>query len=260
MPVLEQILARLDAGYDFSGWHWQSNTPPEYVCISAVLVQHTNWRNVERALERLREAGVVSLDAVLRLPEDELAELIRPAGTPVPKARRLRALAQLAAEHGGLDGLLALPTRELRARLLATYGIGPETADAIVLYAAGRPVFQVDAYTVRLFRRLGLGPEKDRYESWQRWFEEALCAPSPRPAAGGEGAGDVETYRRYHGLIVLHGKQTCRPKPLCEGCCLLAICDMGREIVAGRASARQRSGARQAEACPTGWNGGGSSC
>ena len=216
--TLLNILARLDAAYDFSGWHWQSSTPPEYICITAVLVQHTNWSNVERALERLRAAGALSLEAVLRLPEDELAELIRPAGTPMPKARRLRAFAQLAAEHGGLDRLLALPVGELRARLLATHGIGPETADAIVLNAAGRPVFQVDAYTVRLFRRLGLGPEGNAYESWQRWFEEALPP-------------DADLYRRYHGLIVLHGKQTCRPRPRCAGCCLLEVCPTGQEVV-----------------------------
>ena len=99
--------------------------------------------------------------------------------------------------------------------LLATYGIGPETADAMVLNAAGRAVFQVDAYTVRTFRRLGLGPENDAYHAWQRWFEAAL--PS-----------DTETYRRYHGLIVLHGKQTCRPRPRCRACCLLDICPTGR--------------------------------
>src|SRR3989337_454273 len=93
--TLTAVLDRLDGAYDHSSWHWQTDTPPEYVCISAVLVQHTNWSNVERALERLRAAGACSLDAVLRLPEDELAELVRPAGTPLTKARRLRALAQL---------------------------------------------------------------------------------------------------------------------------------------------------------------------
>ena len=214
----EDVLARLDAAYDFDGWHWQPQTPPEYICISAVLVQHTAWANVERALERLRTAGACSLEAALRLSEEELAALVRPAGTPLTKARRLRALAQLAEEHGGLDRLLALPAGELRARLLATYGVGPETADAILLYAAGRPVFQVDAYAVRLFRRLSLGPERDGYGAWQRWFEEALPP-------------EVSRYRRYHGLIVLHGKGTCRPRPRCSGCCLLDLCPTGQERV-----------------------------
>jgi len=243
---LSAIFARLDAAYDYAGWHWQPHTAPDYVCISAVLVQHTNWTNVERAIDRLRDAGEVSLDAIADLPEEALAELVRPAGTPVVKARRLRALARLAHEHGGLDALLALPAARLRDKLLATHGIGPETADAILLYAAGRPVFEVDAYTVRLFRRLGLGPEANTYDAWQRWFEEALRArspPAPLPRGGrgvaagrGEGA-NTETYRRCHGLIVLHGKQTCRPKPRCAGCCLLDVCPTGQNTIAAQASA-----------------------
>ena len=225
--TLEKILARLDRAYDFDGWHWQPHTPPPYVCISAVLVQHTAWANVERALARLQAAGACSLEAVLGLAEEALAELVRPAGTPLTKARRLHALARLAAEHGGLDRLLALPADELRPRLLATQGIGPETADAILLYAAGRPVFEVDAYTLRIFRRLGIGPEGGRYEAWQRWFEEALPP-------------EVATYRRYHGLIVLHGKQTCRPRPRCEGCCLLELCPAGRERLGVTATSSRR--------------------
>jgi len=215
--ALEAVFARLDAAYDYSGWHWQAGTPPDYVCLSALLVQHTSWANVERALERLRAAGALSLVTVLRLSEDELAELVRPAGTPRAKARRLQTLARLAADHGGLDRLLALPSGQLRSLLLATYGIGPETADAILLYAAGRPAFVHDAYAGRLFRRLGLGPEgSDSYATWQRWFEAALPP-------------EVGAYRRYHGLIVLHGKSTCRPRPRCAGCCLLDVCPTGRE-------------------------------
>ncbi len=214
---LESVLARLDAVYDFRAWHWQPHTSAEYVCISAVLVQHTNWANVERALERLESAGACSLNAIRTLAERQLTELVRPAGMPLVKARRLSNLAQLAHEQGGLGRLLKLPTDELRARLLATDGIGPETADAIMLNAAGRPVFQVDAYTIRTFRRLGLGPEGNGYERWRRWFEEAL-------------ASDAETYRRYHGLLVLHGKQTCRPRPRCDECCLLDRCPTGRNL------------------------------
>jgi endonuclease-3 related protein len=217
---LEHILQQLDAAYDYPGWHWQPETPPDYVCISAVLVQHTNWANVESALDRLAEAGALSLAAIASLPEDRLADLVRPAGTPAVKARRLRALAELAASRGGLESLLALPPAELRPLLLATDGVGPETADAILLYAAGRPVFEIDAYTTRIFRRLGLGPEGDRYYDWQHWFESAL----PQ---------DVETYRRYHGLLVLHGKLTCRPRPRCAGCCLLDCCATGRSTQEG---------------------------
>jgi len=223
--VVRDVLRRLDGAYDYSDWHWQPDTAPDYVCISAVLVQHTNWANVERALERLRAAEALSLAAIARLDEAALAELIRPAGTPIVKARRLLAFARLAADAGGLEPLLALPAGELRDRLLATPGLGPETADAILLYAAGRPVFEVDAYTVRIFRRLGFGAERDGYDAWQRWFESALPP-------------DLETYRRYHGLLVLHGKRTCRPQPQCEGCCLREVCATGR---ASLETARQAS-------------------
>jgi endonuclease-3 related protein len=232
---LHAILQRLDAAYDYSAWHWQPDTPPDDICIGALLVQHTNWSNVERALERLRDAGALSLAAIARLPEARLAELVRSAGTPLVKARRLRALAQLAGGHGGIDALLALPTDELRATLLATPGIGPETADAILLYATGRPVFEIDAYTIRIFRRLGLGPESARYDAWQRWFQEGLPPDATgSPPRVGEGLGEgsaTRLYRRYHGLLVLHGKQTCRPKPRCAQCCLLDVCETGRNAI-----------------------------
>lgn len=217
---IREVFSRLDAAHDFSGWHWQAETSPEYVCISAILVQHTNWANVEQAIHRLRAAWAFSLATIALIGEETLAELVRPAGTPLVKARRLRALADAALEAGGIERLLALPTDELRARLLATHGIGPETADAIVLNAAHRAVFQVDAYAKRIFRRLGVGPERDAYDAWQRWFE-TQTAPDP------------ETYRRQHGLIVLHGKATCRPKPICASCCLVELCETGRGSAAG---------------------------
>jgi endonuclease-3 related protein len=215
LPALAAILSRLEAAYDYSAWHWQAETPPDYVCISAILVQHTNWRNVERALGRLDEADALSLEAIGRLEEERVADLVRASGTPTVKARRLLALARLAGEHGGLDAMLALPQDELRRALLATHGIGPETADAIVLYASGQRSFVIDAYTTRLFRRLGIGPERNTYDAWQRWFEDAI--PS-----------NTEAYRRWHGLIVLHGKTTCRPKPKCAECRLVEKCRTGQ--------------------------------
>ncbi len=213
---LRNVLGLLDSAYDFDAWHWQPETGPDYICISAVLDQHTSWRNVEHAVAALNAAGACSLAAIDRLPEQELASLIRPAGTQRMKARRLRSLARLASERGGLRSLLSLPAGELRPLLLATHGIGPETADAILLYAAGHAVFQVDAYTVRIMRRLGLGPENDGYEDWQRWFQQALPA-------------DVDAYRRDHALFVLHGKERCQPQPRCDGCCLLEACPAGQE-------------------------------
>ncbi len=217
--ALLEIYRRLEEACHVDGWHWRADSDWFEVCTGAVLVQHTAWANVEKALTRLREAGAFSHRAIVSLPEEELAELVRPAGMSLQKARRLKAFAALVERHGGAEGLFALPTDQLRAALLGTHGIGRETADAVLLHAAHRPVFVVDAYTVRLFRRLGLGPEGNRYETWQRWFEERL--PEGR-----------ELYRRYHAAIVLHCKETCRARPRCAGCCLLDVCATGRELVA----------------------------
>lgn len=217
---LYDVLAR---EHPWNEWHWREDTPPLVQCLSAILVQHTNWQNVDRALERLERAHALSLDALRALRDEDLAELVRPAGTPLTKARRLKAFVALVDREAGgdLGRLLSRPVGELRAMLLATPGIGEETADAIALYSAGKPVFVVDAYTRRLFRRLGLGPESDRYGDWQRWFEERL-----RGARESEDL--VALYRRYHAYIVLHSKRVCRARPLCGRCVLRPMCRTGR--------------------------------
>jgi endonuclease-3 related protein len=216
--ALLDIYRRLEAACHVDRWHWRADSDWFEVCAGAILVQHTAWANVEKALARLRGAGAFSLQAVVSLAEEELAELVRPAGMPLQKARRLKAFAALVERHGGAAGLFALPSDQLRAALLATHGVGRETADAVLLHAAGRPVFVVDAYTVRLFRRLGLGPQGSRYDTWQRWFQERL--PPER-----------ELYRRYHAAIVLHCRETCRARPRCPGCCLLDVCPTGLQVV-----------------------------
>jgi endonuclease-3 related protein len=213
---LLDVLARLEAHYDLDRWHWRPDTPPLDVCLGAILVQHTTWRSVEVALDRLRAAAAFDLESILSLPETELAELVRPAGLPLTKARRLHAFARLGTDAGGLDALLALDAAELRVRLLATPGIGPETADVILLFAAQALVFVHDAYAARLCRRLGLGPERDSYSAWQRWFEAGL----PR---------DLRVYQRLRAGIVTHCKETCRSRPLCERCPLLSMCPYGQE-------------------------------
>ena len=215
---LRAIYRALAAEYSYDEWHWNEALlrGPLDMPVSAVLVQHTTWQNAERALEQLREAGALDAGVLLSLPEDRIAALTRVSGTPTVKARRLRALAAVIVVAGGIDALLALPADELRARLLATHGIGPETADAIVLYAAGRPAFVVDAYAQRLFRRIGIGPESDRYADWQRWLEGELA---------GE---DAAYFQRYHAYIVFHCKRVCRAVPRCASCLLAAGCDEGR--------------------------------
>lgn len=213
---LMTVHERLSAHYDLDRWHWREDTGPLDVCLGAILVQHTSWTNVEHAIERLYGAGVDSLEKIVVLPEDELALLVRPVGTPLTKARRLQTFAALVLDHGGFEGLFAIPASELRALLLATNGIGPETADVILLYGARLPVIVHDAYTARLFRRLGTGPERDSYERWQSWLNAHL------PVDG--------VYRRaHHAAIVVHCKLTCRTRPKCIECPLLSLCAFGQE-------------------------------
>ncbi len=220
-PLLD-IYDVLHAVYRDEIWHWMPDVArqPMDIVAGAILVQHTTWTNAERALEALRDAGVLDAAALASMPESEIAALVRVSGTPTVKAKRLRALCQTIQRNGGIDAFLAQPADSLRAQLLATHGVGPETADSIALYAGGRPLFVIDAYTRRLFGRLGLRPPADTYDMWQRWFEESL---SP------EGRGTVELYRRYHGYIVLHSKALCRTAPRCARCPLLAHCPEGQQ-------------------------------
>jgi endonuclease-3 related protein len=214
-PSIPEIFDLLHARYGGEPWHWSpphARGPMDVIC-GAVLVQHTAWPGAERALEALRDATSLDPAAIAAMPDDELAALIAMSGTPRVKARRLRAMADTIIDEGGLDGLFVLPDAELRQRLLATHGIGPETADAIMLYAAGRRTFVVDAYARRVFGRLGIAPaDGDGYGSWQRMFASSL------PDAGAEAFG------RHHAHIVLHAKATCRPRPRCEACALSARC------------------------------------
>jgi len=213
---------RLAARYDVRGW-WPADGPFE-VIVGAILTQRTAWTNVEKALANLKRAGALSPAAMRALPDGELAELIRPSGFYQSKARKLRAFLDLLDDRfeGDLGRLLATPGDELRPSLLATHGIGEETADAILLYAARQPFFVIDAYTRRTFSRLGVRPGGDAYGDWQRLFEGSL----PQ---------DTALYGEYHALIVEHARDACGVEPLCGGCALAAVCETGsgRHQVAG---------------------------
>jgi endonuclease-3 related protein len=204
---------------------WPADGPFE-VMVGAVLTQNTAWVNVERAIENLKRAQALSATAIVGLPEPRLAELLRPSGYFNVKARRLRAFCAWYLAAGGLERLGRLQTARLRRALLAVPGVGPETADDILLYAFGRPVFVVDAYTRRLFGRLGLVDPDLPYDDVRRAFEAAL---GRRPAL----------YNEYHALIVRHAKDVCRPRPLCAACCLSGRCPAGQrdlETAAGASS------------------------
>jgi endonuclease-3 related protein len=215
-----EVHKRLLAHYDVDRWHWRPETPPLDICLGAILVQHTSWANVEKAMANLHGMPELSPATLLTLSLDELAALVRPAGTPLTKAVRLQAFARLVVEHGGFEGLFEQPTPELRRLLLATTGIGPETADVILLYAARRPVVVHDAYTARLHRRLGEGPEGDRYEDWRGWLDTTL-------------PHDLDYRMRDHAAIVIHSKELCRAVPKCGLCPLLDLCPHGRSVMNG---------------------------
>jgi endonuclease-3 related protein len=203
---LQRIYHALYTCYGPQYW-WPGDSPFE-IMVGAVLTQNTAWSNVERAIANLKAAGLLELSALLQTPEPALAQQIRPAGYFNVKARRLLGLCRFLAEHQELAGL---DDHELRERLLAVHGIGPETADDILLYAFERPVFVIDAYTRRLFARLGLVEAQAGYETLRRAFEQAL-------------GPDVQLYNEYHALIVRHAKEVCRPKPACGSCCLAVLC------------------------------------
>ncbi len=175
--------------------------------MGAVLAQNTAWRNVEHALAALRSRGLLNPARLAALPLGRLAELIRPSGYFRVKALRLRAfLGYLRRRyHGSLNLMSRAPLDRLRGELLAVPGIGPETADSILLYALGRPVFVVDAYTRRVLSRHRLLPHEADYEEARAFFERHL--PSDR-----------RLFNEYHALLVAVGKQYCRSRPHCEEC------------------------------------------
>jgi len=207
------IFGRLEAMHAWRGWHWWPDADPFEVAVGAILVQNTAWTNVERALGQLRNANDLSPSAMARLSDDELEALVRPSGQFRQKAKKLRAFLALAADAGSLEALLGQPPPELRQCLLATWGIGEETADAIVIYSARRPAFVIDAYTRRIFGRLGVGPHSDAsYREWQRFFVEALPE-------------DRDLWARFHAVVVMHAKHLCLKRaPRCADCLLNTRC------------------------------------
>jgi len=207
------VYARLLAAYGPQHW-WPAESRFEII-VGAVLIQRTSWRNAEQALARLREAGALALAPMAALGRDALAELVRPAGFYRHKAARLSAISRWLVAQGGCEALDALDDAALRAAWLAQPGIGPETADAIALYAYGRPVFVVDAYARRLLARLGLARGDEPYEVLRAALETALDAGSA-------------CYNEFHALIVAHGKARCGVRPRCDGCALADGCAHAR--------------------------------
>jgi endonuclease-3 related protein len=200
------IYERLHSSLGPSDW-WPGETSLE-VIVGAILTQNTSWRNVEQALGRLRVEGALSVERLTQMGEEQLAEWIRPAGYYRVKARRLKNFFHFLQEeyHGQIEALAEQPLEEARDQLLNIRGVGPETADSILLYALGKPTFVVDTYTYRILSRHQLVPEESDYEGLRSFFMEALPE-------------EVPLFNEFHALLVRTGKTYCKKKgPLCEGC------------------------------------------
>lgn len=203
---LREIYHRLDEHFGPLNW-WPAESPFE-VLVGAVLTQNTNWKNVEKSIDSLKRANLLSFDAVLDVPEEQLAELIRSSGYYNLKSRRLKNLLQMVkAEYGGdLSLFFSEDILTAREALLRVKGIGPETADSILLYAGGHPIFVVDAYTHRILSRHGLIPESCDYQTVQDLFMDNLDH-------------DATIFNQYHALLVRTAKRFCKKRePLCGEC------------------------------------------
>ncbi|MBF8268442.1 MAG: Endonuclease [Gammaproteobacteria bacterium] len=206
MPNRDKLLILYSRLYEVYGpQHWWPAETAFEVMVGAVLTQNTAWTNVEKAIANLKDAGKLALKPMARMTDRRLARLIRPSGYFNLKAQRLKALCAWLQESGGVGKLRKIPTERLRPALLAVHGVGPETADSILLYAFDRPVFVIDAYTRRLLKRLNFSEGNEPYEVLRSGFESAL---EPDPAM----------FNEFHALIVRHAKVKCQNTRVCRHC------------------------------------------
>ncbi|MBU5690291.1 MAG: endonuclease III domain-containing protein [Candidatus Aenigmatarchaeota archaeon] len=197
----------------FGEQHWWPGDTAFEIIVGAILTQQASWKNVEAAIKNLKNNKVLDEKTIYKIELKNLEELVRPSGFYRIKAKRLKNFVNFLFEKydGSLEKLFSLKKNELRKELLSVNGIGKETADSIVLYAANKPSFVVDAYTIRIFNRLGILKEKE-YDKVKAAFENNL----PQ---------DVQLYKEYHALIVNLGKNICKTKPLCDICPLKEMCE-----------------------------------
>jgi endonuclease-3 related protein len=191
----------------FGPQHWWPGDTPFEIAVGAILTQNTNWSNVERAINNLKDNGALDPEVLYRMPITRLARLIRPAGYFNVKAKRLKNFITFLVERygGSMDKMRSADPTSLREELLSINGIGPETADSILLYALDMPVFVIDAYTKRVLTRHGLADGKESYDELQALFHKNLDP-------------DKDLYNEFHALFVRIGKEYCKPRPRCESC------------------------------------------
>jgi len=204
------------AAYGPQRW-WPAKSAFE-VMVGAVLTQNTAWTNVEKAIANLHAAKAMEAEIILHAPHRTVAAWIRPAGYFNVKAKRLQNFCAWYVKHGGEKKLRRFDTDALRHELLSINGVGPETADDILLYAFHRPIFVVDAYTRRLFSRLRMAAGDESYDRLRGNIEETLR----REARGKREL--LALFNEYHALIVRHGKDVCKTRPRCAECCLAQRC------------------------------------
>jgi endonuclease-3 related protein len=191
----------------FGPQHWWPGDSPFEIAVGAILTQNTNWGNVEKAITNLKHSGALDADILHDMPHARLAALIKPAGYFNIKAKRLKHFLAFLTKHykGVIEDMRDEDLHQLRHRLLEVNGIGPETADSILLYALEKPVFVIDAYTKRVLIRHKIVPADATYHELQELFHNSLPE-------------DVQLYNEYHALFVMAGKHYCKPKPKCAEC------------------------------------------
>jgi len=204
--IIYSIYRKLYSAFGPQNW-WPGDTPFE-IAVGAILTQNTNWTNVEKAIENLKRNNSLSARALHHIPRGELADLIRPAGYYNIKAGRLKSFIEFLTNNykGSMENMGREDTGSLREKLLSVHGVGRETADSILLYALGRPVFVIDAYTMRILSRHGVIDHRESYDECQKLFHDSLKR-------------DVPLFNEYHALFVRAGKTFCkRQNPACEKC------------------------------------------
>ena len=232
-PLLLRAYSGLRRRFGHQHW-WPGDTPFE-VCVGAILTQNTNWGNVERAIANLKEADVLEPRRLFHLAESDLAALIRPTGYYNVKARRLRAFLQIlvARFKGDLARMFGGPTPTVRERLLAIKGIGPETADSMLLYAGGHLSFVIDAYTKRIFARHRWCRPEAEYDELKQLCEGALSHKS--------GAARLDYWQDFHAQLVKVGKDFCRSRePRCYECPLQPLLPDPGAVTPGEGPMRTR--------------------
>ena len=233
MESLTKIYKLLLPRFKLQGW-WpvtkESRLIPEYhqshdltekqkleICFGAILTQNTSWKNVEKAIVELNKNNLIDVKKIIKIPNEKLAQIIKSSGYHNQKAKKLKNFCNFLSRNydGNLDLLFKNNIKKLRAELLSINGIGPETADSIMLYAAKKPIFVVDAYTKRVFNRIGF--KEKTYDEFQKLFMENL-------------PNSERLFNEYHALIVELGKNICKKNPLCRECPINKYCDYYRNI------------------------------